>query len=299
MATIGKYTVQEVEARTGVPAATLRQWERRYGCPLPQRSPSGYRYYGDEDLDRISKMKRYIDQGMAASRAAALVQLDAVQSDRPRPLADLRSELLAALLQLDGADADRVIGEAHALYAIEAVLLELYPPIMAELGERWHDGRITTATEHYASSYIQGRLHQLLSLAGHNAVGPRVIVACAPGDQHELGALTLAVMLRREGYAVTYLGPNNPVRDLAAMAKQLQAWAVMISAASPDSVAQLLDQRQHLRGVASVLAFGGHGFDVEPSRASDIGGYYLGRSLRDALQNLQALRSGVVNPVAP
>jgi DNA-binding transcriptional MerR regulator/methylmalonyl-CoA mutase cobalamin-binding subunit len=299
MATIGKYTVQEVEARTGVPAATLRQWERRYGCPLPQRSPSGYRYYGDEDLDRIGQMKRFIDEGMPASRAAALVQRGSTPNDQPRPLASLRSDLLGALLKLDGADADRVVGEAHALYSIEAVLLELYPPIMVELGQRWHDGRITTSTEHFASSYIQGRLHQLLSLAGHNSVGPRVIVACAPGDQHELGALTLAVMLRREGYAVTYLGPNNPVRDLAALAQQLQVWAVMISAASPDSVAQLLAQRQHLRGVTPLLVLGGYGFDSDPARAAEVGGYYLGRTLREALQNLQALRSGVVNPVEP
>jgi MerR family transcriptional regulator, light-induced transcriptional regulator len=297
MTTIGKYTVQEVESRTGVPAATLRQWERRYGCPMPQRAPSGYRYYGDEDLERIAQMKRYIDEGMPASRAAAMVERGSPLRSGPRPLHDLHRELLAALLELDGAAADRVIGEAHALYATEEVLLDIYPRIMVELGERWHDGRITTATEHYASSYIQGRLHQLLALAGHNAIGPRIIVACAPGDQHELGALTLAVMLRREGYAVTYLGPNNPVRDLVALATQMQAWGVMISAASADSVAQLFDQRQLLRGVAAVLAFGGYGFDQDPASAAAIGGYYLGGSLRDALRHLHQIRSGVVAAV--
>jgi DNA-binding transcriptional MerR regulator len=297
MATIGKYTVQEVEVRTGVPAATLRQWERRYGCPMPQRAPSGYRYYGDDDIDRIDLMKRYIDDGVPASRAAAMVQRETSVHAGPRPLSDLRAELLAALLELDGAAADRVVGETHALYAIDDVLLDIYPRIMVELGQRWHDGEITTAAEHYASSYIQGRLHQLLALAGHNAIGPRIIVACAPGDQHDLGALTLAVMLRREGYAITFLGPNNPVRDLKALATQMQVWGVLISAASSDSVTQLLHDRQLLRGIAPLLAFGGYGFDQDPASAATIGGYYLGPSLRDALHNLHQIRSGALAEV--
>lgn len=297
MPVIGKYTVQEVEARTGVAAATLRQWERRYGCPMPQRAPSGYRYYADDDLNRISLMKRYIDDGVPASRAAAMVQHGEPNEQRARPLDALYHDLLAALLELDGAAADRVIGEAHALYASEDVMLDIYPRIMVELGYRWHDGLITTATEHYASSYIQGRLHQLLALAGYNSVGPRTIVACAPGDQHELGALTLAVMLRREGYAVTFLGPNNPVRDLAALALQMQAWGVIISAASSDSVDQLHAQHELLRGAAPLLAFGGYGFDQDPKRAEAIGGYYLGATLREALQMIHQLRSGVVPQV--
>ena len=34
------FTAAEAETRTGVPAATLRQWERRYGVPAPARSAS-------------------------------------------------------------------------------------------------------------------------------------------------------------------------------------------------------------------------------------------------------------------
>ena len=41
-ATTPLFTAGEVEQRTGVPATTLRQWERRYGLPNPQRSAGGY-----------------------------------------------------------------------------------------------------------------------------------------------------------------------------------------------------------------------------------------------------------------
>jgi hypothetical protein len=87
-----------------------------------------------------------------------------------------------------------------------------------------------------------------MSLAGHNRNGHRVIVACAPLDQHEIGAMMLAVMLRREGYHVYYVGANTPIADLAAMARTVRPAAVMVSASSLDSVEQLRLQRAHLEG---------------------------------------------------
>ena len=85
MTVTGKYTVNEVEDRTGVPAATLRQWERRYGFPLPERSASGYRLYGDDDLRHIVAMKRHIDDGVPASRAAEMVRADQAGARGRRP----------------------------------------------------------------------------------------------------------------------------------------------------------------------------------------------------------------------
>ncbi len=286
VAVTGKYTVNEVEERTGVPAATLRQWERRYGFPMPERSESGYRLYGEDDLRHIEAMKRHIGDGVPASRAAEMVRVAEVRAHGPRPLDRLRADLVAALVDLDEAQADRVVGEAHALHPLEDVVLDLFRHTMLELGRRWHDGEINTTTEHFASSYIQGRLRQLMSLAGHNRNGRRVIVACAPHDQHEIGAMMLAVMLRREGYMVYYVGANTPVADLAAMAHAVQPAAVMVSASSLDAIHALLEQRAHLDAIAPVVAFGGQGFDEDPQRAELAGGVYLGQDIPAALRRL-------------
>jgi MerR family transcriptional regulator, light-induced transcriptional regulator len=289
VAVTGKYTVNEVEERTGVPAATLRQWERRYGFPMPERSGSGYRLYGDDDLRHILAMKRHIDDGVPASRAAEMVRVAEVRTHGPRPLAQLQGELVAALIDLDEAQADRIVGEAHALHPLEDVVLDLFRNTMLDLGRRWHDGEINTTTEHFASSYVQGRLRALMSLAGHNRNGQRVIVACAPHDQHEIGAMMLAVMLRREGYLVYYVGANTPVADLAAMAHAVQPAAVMVSASSLDAIRALVEQRAHLDAIAPVVAFGGHGFDEDPRRAEPLGGVYLGQDIPGALRRLADL----------
>jgi MerR family transcriptional regulator, light-induced transcriptional regulator len=291
--TLGKYTVNEVEERTGVPAATLRQWERRYGFPRPERSDSGYRLYGDEDLRHIRAMKQHIEDGVPASRAAEMVRSSSETTGGPRPLSGLRDDLIAALVDLDEVRADRVLGEAHALHPLEDVVLDVMRGTMLELGERWHAGAITTTTEHFASSYVQGRLRALMSLAGHNRNGHRVIVACAPLDQHEIGAMMLAVMLRREGYHVYYVGANTPIADLAAMAHTVRPVAVMVSASSLDSIEQLRLQRAHLEGIAPIVVFGGHGFNEDPRRAEALGGIYLGDDVPAALRRLDRLVRGV------
>ena len=284
----GKYTVNEVEERTGVPATTLRQWERRYGLPMPERSDAGYRLYGDDDLGDIRAMKAHVDDGVPASRAAEMVKERARPLVGPRPVAALRADLVEALVGLDDDRADRVLSEAHALHTVEAVVLELLGPAMVDLGELWHDGKIATTTEHFASSYVNGRLRALLALAGGHRVGPVVIVACAPLDQHELGALTLAVLLRRAGYQVYFVGANTPVEDLARMARDVQPFAVMISASSVDAIQQLIDKRGHLEGIAPVLALGGAGFNDTPGLAERVGGRYLGASVPEALEQLAA-----------
>lgn len=278
----GKYTVNEVEERTKVPASTLRQWERRYGFPMPERSDSGYRLYSERDLQQIEAMKRHIEDGVPASRAADLVQQLGVVSKGPRPAKDLRDELVSALVALDDVRADDILSEAHALHSVETVMLELLRSAMVEIGQRWHDGKIRTTTEHFASQYVQGRLRTLLGLAPKLNKSSSVIIACAPGDQHELGALILAVMLRRTGYRVYYLGANTPVEDLADMVDAVEPIALMVSASVKESVSHLLAEREHFQRMKTEVIFGGLGFQSQPELARSIGGNYF----EDDIQNL-------------
>jgi MerR family transcriptional regulator, light-induced transcriptional regulator len=286
----GKYTANEVEERTGVPATTLRQWERRYGVPKPERARSGYRLYSDADMHDIRAIKAHITDGVPASRAAEMVR-DArpVPDEGPRPLTDLRLALVEALVALDEERAELVLAEAHAIHVVDDVVLEVMRGAIVDIGTLWHDGAVTTATEHFASGFLQGRLRQLMSFAGHARSGPAVLVACAPHEQHEIGAMMLAVMLRRSGFQVYYVGANTPVEDLAAMAARLRPAAVAISASSVDAVHGLFGRREHLGGMAPVLAFGGSGFNADPRRAELLGGVFLADNVKEGVARLHDL----------
>ena len=67
------YSVRQVATITGVPASTLRTWERRYGVVEPDRTESRYRLYDDRDLARLQRMADLVAQGAPASIAAQQV----------------------------------------------------------------------------------------------------------------------------------------------------------------------------------------------------------------------------------
>ena len=47
------YTLHELEKLTGILAATIRVWERRYNIIKPKRTETNRRWYDDDDLRRL------------------------------------------------------------------------------------------------------------------------------------------------------------------------------------------------------------------------------------------------------
>jgi MerR family transcriptional regulator, light-induced transcriptional regulator len=288
----GKYTVNEVEERTSVPATTLRQWERRYGFPQPERSDSGYRLYDENDLERIGVMKRYIDDGVPASRAATLVKQASVNTRAPRSLVSLHKDLVKVLINLDESKALELINEAYALYSVESVMFEVMMPAMVDLGDLWHQGQVNSTVEHFATGFIQGRLHALLGFSPNVRNAPSVILACAPGEQHELALLMLAVCLRRNGYGVYYVGVNTPIVDLVEMSKQVNPVAVMISASTAPILESLGKFQDSLKDIKGYLVFGGRAFADQPEQAKYLGGMYLGSTVSQVVEHFDRLIQG-------
>ena len=64
-------TIREVSERTGIPVAGLRNWERRYGLPAPERSAGGQRRYRESDCAVLADVLRGRDRGLSMSAAIA------------------------------------------------------------------------------------------------------------------------------------------------------------------------------------------------------------------------------------
>jgi MerR family transcriptional regulator, light-induced transcriptional regulator len=287
------FTANEVELRTGVPATTLRQWERRYGLPNPQRASSGYRLYSQQDIGCIEFMRNQISGGVPASRAAQLYVLNKpgkspVVQQVSQTGANLVSRLIDATLSGDNSRADRVLSEAHASLSVEDVLLRVIQPTLIEIGEKWHRGEINVAHEHQASNFLRGKLHGLLELAGNSKHGPAIIVACAPGEWHEIGSLMLAIFLRRAGFRTHYLGANTPVEDLVRFAREVKAEVLMISVSNAEVLENLRGTARFLLEAAPLIVYGGAAFNERPEMARELGGEYLGADSAMALDGLMA-----------
>src|SRR3954471_16553452 len=114
----GHYNIQAVARRTGVPAPTIRAWERRYGLPRPSRSEGRQRLYSEDDVRVIEWLRARIAEGLSVARAAALwhAVIAMPPADKPgggKPPGALAAALLDALLRHEVAAADATI--AHAL----------------------------------------------------------------------------------------------------------------------------------------------------------------------------------------
>lgn len=285
----GKFTVREVEDRTGVPASSLRQWERRYGFPAPQRSASGYRYYSEKDIAAVRRIRDLVADGVPPSRAASMVREATVPPPGARSPEALARELCDALIGLESDLAERVLSEALGLHPLETVLLEVIQSALVRIGDLWHAGEVSVATEHYASSLLQGRLRGLLRMMVDVAGGPSVVVSCVPGERHEMGALILAIMLRRAGFRVIYLGSDTPLPDLVQLAVAQQADVVMLSVTGPRYLKDLVRASGDLRRLPGLLVLGGQAVAAQPAVAAELGGVFLGNDVSKLIPELTAL----------
>jgi methanogenic corrinoid protein MtbC1 len=140
-------------------------------------------------------------------------------------------------------------------------------PYLRDVGDRWARGEMTVAEEHFASRLLHGRL--LGAARGWDeGGGPRALLACPPGEEHDLGLITFGIALRRRGWRITYLGASTPIGAIAELAATLDADAVVLSATTPVRFADVLDQLRELAAVAP-LALGGAG--AKPKVVADIG----------------------------
>lgn len=229
MASEGLLRIGELSRRTGVKPDLLRAWERRYGLLEPERSAGGFRLYAPGAVDRITAMQEQLARGLSAAEAARLALLEGVTPSQSASLAVLVAELGAALEDYDEPRAQGVFDRMLSAFSVDAVLRDGVLPFLHEFGLRWERGEVSVAQEHFASSVIRGRLLGLARGWGGGS-GPSAILACPPGEEHDLGLLALGIVLHDRGWRVAYLGPDTPMETLAGAAGRLDAKVIVLAA---------------------------------------------------------------------
>jgi DNA-binding transcriptional MerR regulator len=214
----------------------LRAWERRYGLLRPTRSAGGLRLYSHDDLERVRRMRRHLADGLAAAEAAALASRAIVGEETTRVMDSLsaaRGELAEALERFEEARAQAIFDRLLAAATVDALLSEIVLPYLHELGDRWQRGDVSIAQEHFATSVLRGRLLGLARGWGLG-VGPLALLACLPGEQHDLGLIAFGLALRARGWRIVYLGNDTPVESLEEVATSLDPSLVIVSAVTDE-----------------------------------------------------------------
>ena len=235
----GFLRIGQLARRTGVSPELLRAWEQRYRLLQPTRTAGGFRLYSAADEARVQHMQSLVAGGLAAAQAAGLILSGGEPASPPvsapaTTLEDAADNLATSLDRLDEQAANTALDRLFAAYTVETVLQEVILPYLHRLGERWETGEISVAHEHFASNLLRGRLLGLAQGWGQGR-GPGAILACVPGEQHELGLLVFGVALRRRGWRITYLGTDSPIDAIADIAPSLAPTVVVLLSMTPDN----------------------------------------------------------------
>ena len=278
---LGRYRINVVAELTGVPAATLRAWERRYGIPTPARTAASYRLYSDLDVSELKRLRDLCASGMAIAEAARLVRGDrgATPSALPPPAGDLPTApalvleaILAAVLDFDPPRIQREVTRALYIGNARDTFDLVLAPALRRIGDLWHEGKVSVAQEHLASEIIHGVTSSLVRLAQPSEPRWRVLLACVEDEQHFLGLHGVAIQMASWGIESIILGARTPPQAVADAIAHLNPDAVGLSitiARGPGQGAELLD--------AYVAVFGGRPWLVGGAAAAGLAAHIRAR----------------------
>jgi len=201
-----QYTVGVVAERIGVPIATLRSWNQRYGIGPSDHSAGRHRLYSENDILVVQQMHQLIAEG-ASPRSAARAALDSVVP----PRADTGG-LLAAAFDLDLVRAGRQLDAHLRHYGVVDTWDQLIRPAFSEIEARQAHGEGCIDVEHALSWAVSRSLQRLpLTLPDQSA---STILACTEGETHTLALEALRAALGERGHGALMLGADVPAPAL-------------------------------------------------------------------------------------
>ena len=291
-----KYRIASVCAQTGIEPVTLRAWERRYALVRPRRTVSNYRLYSERDVALLRWVKQQVDAGSPVSRVAADWQVlhkagrwpdlppSAPKVADAEPPSAYAARLFCALRAHDERVACEAFDEAYAVLDLAALCAEVVSPCLVRVGDEWARGNLRIATEHFASNYLRGRLITLFLSTPLRRNKARVLVGSAAGELHDIGSLMFALLLRRDGYHMEFLGADVHHDDLLVYVRETRPALVCLSANSRETALDLARLGGRLQGLRPQpkFGFGGAAFSQGRQLQAAVPGIYLGDTIDQA-----------------
>jgi DNA-binding transcriptional MerR regulator len=271
------FTVSGAARQLGIPAATLRTWERRHGIGPSGRSTGGHRRYTSDDLIRLRAMRTLVATGVPPAQAAGLAALAAGDPAAPAPADPMMSPalLIQAAVRLDAPLLCSVLGDAFARHGVIDAWQQLAVPALRELGARDPAVAGHGSVEHMLSGSLLTTLLAVITLAPPARTIRPVVLACAEEEQHVLPVYALHAELAGRGVDVRQLGGRVPRQALAHAVSTVHPAAVFIWSQVPATAQRgLLDSLP----AGQRIVIGGAGWQHQPPRD----GIRLAESLEEA-----------------
>ena len=217
------FSIKDLENISGIKAHTIRIWEKRYQLLSPDRTETNIRRYSLESLQKLLNITLLYNHGFKISKIASLDQQEIPILVREIALKSNSEQVSINALKLSMVNFDTVLFDATYEEIIlhndfEFVFINIFMPLMNELGILWQTNAISPSHEHFITNLIKQKIHiqteflQKEYLPQHNN---KIFVLFLPEDEiHELGILFLNYFILKFGYRTIFLGQSLQTESL-------------------------------------------------------------------------------------
>ena len=249
------------------------------------------------DVDLIHQVMTLLDNGMSIGQVRRVLEAKPAPPEPEgesqlavSPWLTYQDRLLQAITAFDEQALHALYNEVLSLYPVDIVTSRLIVPLLRELGERWAEGQGSIAEEHFFSVFLRNELGARFHHLNRDRRGPRLLAACLPGEQHEVGLLLFALAALDRDYQVVLLGPNTPLLELPPVVKRTAIHGIVL-AGSADHTATVLQQELPAlcQAVALPVFVGGRVVSTDRQAITAAGAIPLDSELNAALRGIDAI----------
>ena len=211
------FSIKNLENLSGIKAHTLRIWEKRYNLLEPDRTDTNIRRYSLDSLKKLLNVTLLYNHGFKISKIASLnadeipklVRSIALKSNSEQ--ASINAFKLA-MINFDYELFDSNYEEIQQHYDFEYIFMQIFMPLMKELGILWQTGAISPTHEHFITNLVKQKIHlqteRLQRDKTKNEDQPIFVLFLPENEIHELGILYLNFLILSKGYRTIFLGQS-------------------------------------------------------------------------------------------
>ncbi len=160
-------------------------------------------------------------------------------------------------------------------------------PAMYGIGRAWQENRATVAQEHLATAISQSLMASAFGqVMPKDDNGGRALLACTPGNHHDVGLRMVSDAFEMDGWQAQFLGGNTPLSALISQCTDYAPHVLCLSASLPQHLRilkeTLLALRQRLGPDCPRVVVGGLVFNQFPALAKTLDAEWLGPTAEDA-----------------
>tara|TARA_B110001450_G_scaffold125282_1_gene117913 strand:- start:942 stop:1865 length:924 start_codon:yes stop_codon:yes gene_type:complete len=217
------FSIKNLETFSGIKAHTIRIWEKRYNLLEPERTETNIRRYSLDNLRKLLNITLLYNHGFKISKISSL-SIEEISGSVSNIALKENSEQIAinalklAMINFDCELFNKTYDEFLSHSKFEFIFMDVFMPLMKELGILWQTAAISSTHEHFITNLIKQKIHiqteRVQRNINKNTEYPIFVLFLPENEIHELGILYLNYLTLSKGFRTILLGQSIQISSL-------------------------------------------------------------------------------------